>query len=125
VKGEFERIAAMKRRLERSRPDIEVGIGDDAAVLAPSEASQVLTVDVAVDGVHFERAWASWRDIGRRSYVAAASDIAAMGARARAALLALVLPRDVDDDALLEMVDGLAAAADECGAPIVGYGLSP
>lgn len=123
MKGEFERIAALRSRLERSRADIAIGMGDDAAVLSPSDASQVLTVDVAVEDVHFRRSWASWSDIGHRAFIAAASDIAAMGARARASLLALILPDGFRDEDLLEMIDGVAAASDECGAPVIGGNL--
>lgn len=122
--SEHERIRALRQRLERKRSDVRIGIGDDAAVLLPDTGSMVLTVDAAVEGVHFERGWASWHDIGRRAYVAAASDLAAMGAKPRVALLALVLPKSVDDEALFAIVDGVAEGADECGAPIVGGNLA-
>ncbi len=124
VSDELARVAAIRERLARPGDDVVVGIGDDAAVLAPSGASQVLTVDVAVEGVHFRREWASLREIGRRAFVCAASDLAAMGARGRASLLALVLPRDLDDQALLELVAGVADGADETGARVVGGNLS-
>jgi thiamine-monophosphate kinase len=124
MKREFERIAALQARLRRTRDDIVVGMGDDAAVLEVSSARQVLTVDVAVEGVHFDRSLTSWSDIGGRAYMIAASDLAAMGARGRVALLALVLPSDVDDPALMELIDGAGRAADAVGAPIVGGNLS-
>lgn len=123
VTDEFARIAAIQRRLAREREDVLIGIGDDAAVLAGSGASQVLTVDVAIDGVHFRRDWASWREIGHRAFVCAASDVAAMGGSGRASLLALILPRDFSDEDLAELTDGVAEGADECGAPVVGGNL--
>lgn len=121
---EFERIGALSDRLRRRRDDVVLGMGDDAAVLEASTSRQVLTVDVAVEGVHFDRAFGTPRDMGYRAYMIAASDLAAMGARGRAALLALVLPPDVDDPMLLSLIDGVAAAADEVGAPVVGGNLS-
>lgn len=121
---EFERIAELQKRLSRARTDVVIGIGDDAAVLAPSSASQVLTVDVAVDGVHFRREWAPLRAIGRRAFVAAASDVAAMGGRGRCALVSLILPAELADEALFELADGIGDAADECGAPVVGGNLA-
>ena len=124
MSSEFERIAAIRERLERQREDVTLGIGDDAAVLAPSRASQIVTVDAMVEGVHFRRSWASFSDIGRRAFVAAASDVAAMGGRGRCALVAFVLPESIDDDALMELTDGIAAAADECKAPVVGGNLA-
>src|SRR4051794_980298 len=67
------------RRGGKPRSRIEVGIGDDAAVLACS-GRLVWTVDTAVQHVHFERAWLSLADLGWRSFQAAASDVCAMGA---------------------------------------------
>jgi thiamine-monophosphate kinase len=62
--------------------------------------------------------------IGRRAYHAAASDLAAMGAAPRAALLSLVLPDTVDDEALLSLVGGIADAADDVAAPVIGGNLA-
>jgi thiamine-monophosphate kinase len=130
--GEESRLAAIRERLGRhgitapagSAAPVTVGIGDDAAVLAPSAGATVLSVDAAVEGVHFRRDWASWRQLGRRAVSAAVSDLAAMGARPRAALFALALPRDLDDEALLAMIDGAADAGDEQAMPIVGGNLA-
>lgn len=101
-----------------------VGIGDDAAVLAPGDLPLVWTIDAAVEGVHFTRDLLAMRDVGYRSYAAAASDLAAMGARPVAALSALILPatlsgRDVDD-----LMQGQAEAAEAFGAPVVGGNVS-
>ena len=124
MRDEFRRIAELIEVLRRRRPHIRIGMGDDAAVLEPSDAAQVLTVDTAVSGVHFLRDLSRGEDIAYRAFVAAASDVAAMGARARAALTALVLPADVDDDLFRALVDGLGEASDATGAPIVGGNLS-
>jgi thiamine-monophosphate kinase len=105
---------------------VEVGIGDDAAVLlAPGAASRLVwTVDEQVEGVHFRRDFLSFRDIGWRSFMAAASDVAAMGAVPWCALSALVLSDDVDDGALENIACGQREAADAIGAPVVGGNLS-
>lgn len=124
MKGELERIAMIRERLERRRDDVPVGIGDDAAVLAPSDHAQVLSVDVAVEGVHFRPDLASYHDIGRRALVMAASDLAAMGARARASLLALVLPSHLEDADFADLLGGLGEGADETRAAVVGGNLS-
>lgn len=119
---ELERIALLAARL--GRPATGIGIGDDAAVLEPSSAPLVWTIDAQVEGTHFRLGWLSWQDVGWRSYMAAASDLAAMGADPVAALSALVLADAVDDAALAELVDGQAAAASAVGAPIVGGNLA-
>jgi thiamine-monophosphate kinase len=95
-------------------------------VLAPPAAgsSLVWTVDAQVEGTHFRRDWVSWEDVGWRSFMAAASDLAAMGATPLAALSSLVLADDVDDDALGALASGQAAAARALGTTVVGGNLA-
>jgi thiamine-monophosphate kinase len=107
--------------------DVAVGIGDDAAVLDGGRAAAgriVWTIDEQVEGTHFRRDLLTWRDVGWRSFMAAASDIAAMGARPWCALCALALPDDVGDGALEEIARGQRDAAAAIGAPIVGGNLT-
>ncbi len=103
---------------------VRVGIGDDAAVVDVPASALVWTIDASVEGTHFRRDWLSWEDVGWRSFMAAASDIAAMGAEPTAALSALILPDDVDDQALAALARGQADAARQVGAPIVGGNLA-
>src|SRR4051812_45589839 len=84
--NEFSRIARLRARFgETSRASeiagFEIGIGDDAAVLRPPPGRLVWTIDEQLEGTHFRRAWLGYDDIGWRSFMAAASDVAAMGAR--------------------------------------------
>jgi thiamine-monophosphate kinase len=95
-------------------------IGDDAALLDGQAGGLVWTVDACVEGTHFRREWLSWGDLGWKSFMAAASDIAAMGADPVAALSALVLTADVDDGSFEAIARGQKAAAESIGAPIVG-----
>jgi thiamine-monophosphate kinase len=122
--GELTRVAALRKRFARDAAGVCVGIGDDAAVLALAGGATVWTVDAQVEGTHFRTSWASWEDIGWRSFMAAASDLAAMGAEPSFALSALVLAPSVDDEALDALARGQAAAADAISAPIVGGNLA-
>jgi thiamine-monophosphate kinase len=111
---------------ERERVALLAGIfgsaiGDDAAML---EGELVWTVDACVESTHFRRAWISWEDLGWKSFMAAASDIAAMGADPIGALSALVLTTDVDDGALEAIARGQKAAAEVTGAPVAGGNLA-
>jgi thiamine-monophosphate kinase len=121
---ELGRIAMLTSVLRAAGRGVEVGIGDDAAVLSPPGGRLVWTIDEQVEGVHFRRGLVSWRDVGWRSYMAAASDVAAMGATPWCALAALVLPEDVDDAALEAVARGQKDAAEAAGAPVVGGNLS-
>lgn len=125
--SELTRVARLRTRFARQAECVQVAIGDDAAVLALAAAGAgtlVWTVDVQVDGTHFRTDWVAWEDIGWRSFMAAASDLAAMGADPVAALSSLVLAPSVDDEVLDALSRGQAAAADAIGAPIVGGNLA-
>jgi thiamine-monophosphate kinase len=122
--GEFQRIAEISRRLAVSSGDVLIGIGDDAAVLSPSPGRQVLSVDAQVEGVHFSRDLLQAHDVGYRALVAALSDLAAMGARPRAALVAFILPTEMPESELYSIVDGIAEAQREYGCPVVGGNLA-
>jgi thiamine-monophosphate kinase len=124
---EFERIAQLQSIFESGaayRRGVVVGIGDDAAVLAGDSKPQVVSVDTQVEGVHFDRNWMTWRDIGYRSLMAAMSDLAAMGASPTCALSALILPREFPDAALFALAEGQRLAADACGCAVAGGNLS-
>jgi thiamine-monophosphate kinase len=122
---ELERIEEIRRRLGATGSrDVVIGIGDDAAVLAASDAAQVLTVDVAVDGVHFRSDALDAPDIGYRAAVAALSDLAAMGATPRAMLSSLILPAALSDAFVYALVDGIGRAAREYAAAVVGGNLA-
>lgn len=128
--SEIDRIARIAAAFAGGAPagegGVVVGIGDDAAVLdvVGRPGAMVWTIDAQVEGVHFRRDLASWEDVGWRSFMAAASDVAAMGAVPWCALSALVLSADVDDSALEALTRGQAAAAREVGARVVGGNLS-
>lgn len=74
------------------RPDVALGVGDDAALLhAPPGEELVVTVDSLVAGVHFPEDLAP-EAVGHRALAVSLSDLAAMGAAPAWALLALTLP---------------------------------
>lgn len=124
MSDEFERIARLKSKLPTPREDVLVGIGDDAAVLRGASDGMVVTVDASVEGTHFKRAFADWSTLARRALVAAASDIAAMGASPRAAVVAMNLPADIDDTAFDQLIDGSGRAVRELSASLIGGNLA-
>lgn len=114
----LERLLA---RLPRPSPTVLVGPGDDAAVLAGSRNERlVVTTDAVVEGVHFSRAYSTPSDIGHRALAVNLSDLAAMAATPRWALLSLVLPDSLEVEAVEELVDGVAALATRHGVSVVG-----
>lgn len=89
-----------------------VGIGDDAAVVEPERNRlEVLSVDALVEGVHFDRRFTPPDAIGHRALAVNLSDLAAMGAAPRLALLSLALPPVLLCDDFDALISGLAALA--------------
>lgn len=117
--GEFALIAAIRERLTQG-PDVLLGPGDDAAVVAAPDGRVVASTDVLVDGVHFRRDWSSAHDVGVRAAAANLSDVVAMGARPTALLVGLALPPHVDREWVLSLADGLAQESMRAGASVVG-----
>jgi thiamine-monophosphate kinase len=111
-RSERELIAAIQTQLPAPPPWMLVGIGDDAAVIEPERnRAEVLTVDALVEGIHFDRAFTPPAAIGHRALAANLSDLAAMGASPRAALLSFVLPAALPLDDFHAIVGGIAALA--------------
>jgi thiamine-monophosphate kinase len=91
--GERRLIERIRRRIPPAPSFVVVGIGDDAAVVAPERNRlEVLTTDCLVEGVHFDQTFVGPADIGHKALAVNLSDLAAMGAAPRVALLSLVLP---------------------------------
>ena len=118
--GEHALISRITARL--AMPSwVLVGPGDDAAVIQPERgALDVLTTDALVEGVHFDRRFVPPDAIGHRALAVNLSDLAAMGAAPRAALLSFVLPDQLDVAVVDGIVDGLIALASRHRVTIVG-----
>ncbi|HEY8017903.1 MAG TPA: thiamine-phosphate kinase [Actinomycetota bacterium] len=122
--SEQELLAAIHRVLSGAGPGVIVGVGDDAAVVAPGSGELVLTTDALVEGSHFSRSTASARDIGYKAIVVNVSDIAAMAASPRFALCALTLSDAVDVAWVMELFGGMREACDEHALSLVGGNLA-
>lgn len=103
---------------------VATGIGDDAAVLRAPRGALVWTIDTSVEEVHFRRKWLTLAQVGERSFHAAVSDIAAMGAKPVAALSNLTVPAASDGRVAVGIARGQARAARELGCPVIGGNLS-
>ncbi len=126
--GERALLARIQAALETTgRPltSLVIGIGDDAAVVAPTRNAQtVLTTDAQIEGVHFERRFSTPADIGYRALAVNLSDLAAMGATPRWALLSLAMPGDLAVADVEELVSSFAALAASHGTQVIGGNLS-
>jgi thiamine-monophosphate kinase len=98
------------------------GMGDDAAVVRAGGALCVTSVDAMVEGVHFRLGDGFDRpaDVGWRALAGALSDLAAMGARAGEAYIALGVSPDVGERGALELMRGAMEMAARTGTTVAG-----
>jgi thiamine-monophosphate kinase len=123
--SERELVARIQQQLPPAPNWVTVGIGDDAAVVEPERNRlEVLTVDAIVDTVHFDRRFTPPEAIGHRALAVNLSDLAAMGASPRLALLSLALPSDLPCAEFDAMIAGLAAVAREHRIAVIGGNLT-
>lgn len=124
ARSEFALIDAFRALLPLRGPRILVGSGDDAAVVRAGSAHAVTSIDTTVDGVHARLDLGdpqeSARAFGWRALTTALSDLAACGAPAGEAYVALTAPRTTPDAQLLAIIDGLGEAAARYGVVIAG-----
>lgn len=101
------------------RAEIEVGIGDDAAVLALRGGRAVVTCDPVVAGVHFEPD-TPLEQVGRKAVLRNLSDLAAMAATPAFLIASVLLPSCVDGERRDALFAGLRSASAEYGCEVVG-----
>lgn len=126
--AELGESAVLARVLPRLQP-AEVallGPGDDAAVLAAPDGRYVVTTDLLVHGPDFRMAWSTPFDLGWKAAATNLTDVAAMGARPTALVVAIAAPPETPVSVLEGLADGLreGLAALAPGAGVVGGDLS-
>ena len=119
---EFALIGAYFKRansLLDVSPQVDVGIGDDAALFRVREGYQcVVSSDMLVEGRHFF-ADVSPRALGHKVLAVNLSDLAAMGAEPLGFTLSIGLP-NVDEAWLAAFSEGLLALATAFNCPLIG-----
>ena len=116
--GEFGLIDRISKRPIDKK--ILVGIGDDAAVFKTDEGLQILTTDCLVEGDHFRKEWFTAMQIGMKAIEINISDIAAMGAIPKYALVSLVLPKDLDVNIIDKIYKGMRQSGEKHKVEIIG-----
>ena len=118
--GEFDFLAWIRRQ-QKAWPHVRIGSGDDlAAIDWPAADLLLVGVDQVLDGVHFDSAIHSPKQIGRKAMNRNLSDCGAMGCLPAAAVATVALPRDYPLAKAQELYFGLAEAGEAFGCPIIG-----
>jgi len=119
--GEFGFISRIKNSLPTLPADVFLGIGDDAAVASLSPGTHLVsTVDLLVEGVHFDLTLTPAHFLGRKSLAVNLSDMAAMGARPRFTLISLALPPHIQVEFTDSFYLGFLGMAQAYGVTLIG-----
>jgi thiamine-monophosphate kinase len=119
--GESESLRRTIGRLIQGEYTL-VGPGDDAAVVRAPDGKFVVTTDTMIENHDFKLEWSTGFDLGYKAIATNVSDVAAMGARPTALVVAIALPSTKNISWLEAFADGLNAAITELapGAEVVG-----
>ena len=117
--GERGLIQRFRRACRPRRAGLQLGIGDDAALTTLS-SPQIITCDLLIEGVHFQRRWHPWRRLGRKALSVNLSDLAAMAAVPRFALLGLGLPPKTSVAEADALRRGFLEVAEEHDVELIG-----
>ncbi len=121
--NEAQIIDALASVFGTNHRGVQVGIGDDAAVVATGEHT-VITTDMAVEGTHFNCQWSGAFEIGRKITAANLADVYAMGATPTYLVAAVTLTGEESTEWISELAQGIKHEASSCGAVVVGGDLA-
>lgn len=116
--GEFDLIRRFLERNAAPGPEVVVGPGDDCAVIAAPRTA--ISVDLAMEGVHFRREWLAPEEIGYRATAASLSDLAAMAATPIGVLASLAVPPDEVPEFAVRVMDGVREGVESYGGTLLG-----
>jgi len=120
--GELRLLKEVRERFRLS-PDekgVVVGIGDDAAVIAPHHKKIIVTTDMMNEGVHFDLGYTSPFHLGFKIVSVNVSDIMAMGGVPKYLFIDLAFTCAADDEFFRGIYDGVEQAMDLYGVQLLG-----
>ncbi|MDA3030036.1 MAG: thiamine-phosphate kinase [Actinomycetota bacterium] len=125
IESEAGLIARLRDLFHTSfQTQVQVGIGDDAAVIKSSNNKLVATVDMAVEGIHFNKKWSTPFQIGAKLTTANLADIFAMGAVPKYLLVAAGINELNNSETVSELARGIRFVADKFEVSVIGGDLS-
>ncbi|MBW6483623.1 MAG: thiamine-phosphate kinase [Vicingaceae bacterium] len=119
--GEFGLIHHLTSQIKLKNPTSVKGVGDDAAVIAPSKNKQiVVTTDMLVEGIHFDLLYTPFKHLGYKAVTVNLSDVYAMNAHPTQITVALAVSNKISIEALEELYEGMLLACEIYGVDLVG-----
>lgn len=118
--GEFGLIASIRNWMGNPRSEVIRGIGDDVAVIEMGKKTLLLTTDILIEDIHFERSWTDPYRLGKKSLAVNLSDMAAMGGIPKYFLITLGLPKTLPYSFVSLLYRGLKEMARRYQVDLVG-----
>ena len=119
--GEFGLIERLAKEISVKSSTTVKGIGDDCAVLSPTEGMQtVVTTDLLMEGIHFDLTYVPLRHLGYKAVMVNLSDVFAMNAEPRQVTVSLALSNKFKVEDVEELYAGMRLACEKWGVDIVG-----
>ncbi|MDI6801348.1 MAG: thiamine-phosphate kinase [Thermodesulfovibrionales bacterium] len=118
--GELSLLKEVRKRFSSENSNIIIGIGDDAAVLAPQGEKILVTTDMMNEGVHFDLNFIPPFHLGFKLVSINVSDIMAMGGKSRYLLLDIAMKKDADEEFFWELFRGVSDAINMYGMSLLG-----
>ena len=119
--GEFALIRRLQAGFSQRQPSTVLGIGDDAAIIAPTPGMElVMTTDLLVEGIHFDLSFCPLRHLGYKAVAVNVSDVAAMNALPTQLVVALSVGPRFTVEAVEELYAGMRLACEAYNVDLVG-----
>ncbi|PJJ61060.1 thiamine-phosphate kinase [Hymenobacter chitinivorans] len=119
--GEFGLIRRIQETVTLRQPSTSLGIGDDAAILAPEAGHDlVVSTDMLVEGVHFDLTFCPLKHVGYKAVAVNVSDIAAMNATPTQIVVGLAIGSRYSVEAIDELYEGMRLACEAYNVDLVG-----
>ena len=119
--GEFGLIRRLTEELKIENDGTQKGVGDDCAVLSPTEGTQTLvTTDLLMEGVHFDLMYVPLKHLGYKAVMVNLSDIYAMNGTPRQITVSLAISKKFTVEDIEQLYDGMKLACEKHHVDIVG-----
>jgi thiamine-monophosphate kinase len=118
--GEFGIINRIRKWTTSSDPALLQGIGDDVAVIKMGAKVLLITTDILIEGVHFDRSWVDPYPLGRKALAVNLSDIASMGGIPKYFLISIGLPKNLQISFVSSFYRGLKREAKQFRVELIG-----
>lgn len=118
--GEFGLIELLTKNIELKNPSSLKGVGDDAAVIDHAGYQTLVSVDLLVEGVHFDLTYTPLKHLGYKAVAVNISDIAAMNGQAQQIVVGLAASNRFPVEAIEEIYEGIQQACKKYNVDLVG-----